>query len=56
MHRAWIIGLVVSLGMLQGHLAFAVVATPAPDQVEQGYALLAQAHLAAESATRMLAT
>ncbi|HEY5865076.1 MAG TPA: hypothetical protein VI542_05915 [Candidatus Tectomicrobia bacterium] len=52
MHRAWIIGLAAILGTLQGDLAFAVVATPAPEQVEQGYALLAQAHLEAESATR----
>ena len=51
-HRAWIIGLTAILGMLQGHLACAVVTTPAPEQVEQGYALLAQAHLEAESATR----
>ncbi len=39
-------------GILQGHLALAVVSTPAPEQVEHGYALLAQAHLEAESATR----
>jgi hypothetical protein len=51
-HRAWIIGLAAILGTLQGHLAFAVVATPAPEQVERGYALLAQAHLEAESAMR----
>jgi len=51
-HRAWIVGLAAILGTLQGHLAFAVVATPAPEQVEHGYALLAQAHLEAESATR----
>ena len=38
--------------MFQGHFAFAVVATPAPEQVERGYALLAQAHLEAESASR----
>ena len=51
-HRAWIIGLAVSLGILQVHLAFAVVSEPAPEQVERGYVLLAQAHLEAESATR----
>ena len=52
MHRVWIIGLAAILGVFQGHLAFAVVAAPAPEQVERGYTLLAQAHLEAESASR----
>ena len=51
-HRAWIIGLAVILVILRVHLAFAVVSEPAPEQVERGYVLLAQAHLEAESATR----
>ena len=52
MRQAWIIGLAVSLGVLQVHLALAVVSEPAPEHVERGYALLAQARLEAESATR----
>lgn len=52
MCRAWIITLAISLSVLQGHLAYAVVAEPASEQVERGYALLAQAHLEADNATR----
>jgi len=50
--QGWSIGLAVSLGVLQVHLAFAVVSEPAQEYVERGYALLAQARLEAESATR----
>ena len=52
MRQGWIIGLAMSLGVLLGHFAFAVVSEPAQEHAERGYALLAQAHLAAESATR----
>ncbi len=52
MYRVWIIGLAVSLGVVQGHLALAVVSGSAPEHVERGYALVAQARLEAESATR----
>ena len=52
MYRVWIIALAVSLAILHTHVAFAVVSEPAPEKVEHGYALLAQAHLEAESATR----
>jgi hypothetical protein len=51
-YRVWIIGLAVSLGVVQGHFALAVVSGPAPEHVERGYALVAQARLEAESATR----
>jgi len=51
-YRVWIIGLAVSLGVVQGHLALAVVSGSAPEHVERGYVLLAQARLEAESATR----
>src|SRR5712691_3559993 len=51
-YRVWIIGLAVSLGVVQGHLALAVVSGSAPEHVERGYALVAQARLEAESATR----
>jgi hypothetical protein len=50
--RAWIIALAVSLGLLQVQFALAVVSGPAQEHVERGYALLAQARLKAESATR----
>ena len=52
MRRVWIIGLVVCLGVLQGPLALAVVSGPAQDHAEHGYALLAQARLEADNATR----
>jgi hypothetical protein len=48
----WIIGLVVSLGVVHGHLAHAVVSGSAPEHVEHGYALVAQARLEIESAPR----
>src|SRR5262245_19992142 len=48
----WISGLAVSLGVLQVYVAFAVVSGPAQEHAERGYALLAQARLEAESATR----
>jgi hypothetical protein len=48
----WIIGLAVSLGVLQVHVAFAVVSGPAQEHAERGYALLAQARLETESASR----
>jgi hypothetical protein len=50
--RVWIIGLVVSLGVVHGHLALAVVSESAPEHVERGYALLAQARLEVENAPR----
>jgi hypothetical protein len=50
--QGWIIGLIVSLGVLQLSLALAVVSGPAQEHAERGYALLAQAHLEADSATR----
>ena len=51
MHQGWIIGLAVSLGVLQVHVAYAVVSGPAQEHAERGYALLAQARLEIESAT-----
>jgi hypothetical protein len=48
----WIIGLAVSLGMLQVHVSFAVVSGSAQEHAERGYALLAQARLETESASR----
>jgi hypothetical protein len=48
----WIIGLAVSLGVLQVHFAFAVVSGPAQEHAEHGYALLVQARLETESASR----
>ena len=51
MRQGWIIGLAVSLGVLQVHVAFAVVSGPAQEHAERGYALLAQARLETESAT-----
>src|ERR1700704_836312 len=45
-------GLAVSLSILQISLALAVVSGPAQEHAERGYALLAQARLQAESATR----
>ena len=51
-HRAWIIGLTVILGHSPGTPRLCRVSQPAPEQVERGYVLLAQAHLEAESATR----
>jgi hypothetical protein len=50
--RVWIIGLVVSLGVVHGHLALAAVSGSAPEHVERGYALLAQARLEVENAPR----
>src|SRR5215510_1639987 len=50
--QGWIIGLAVSLGVLQVQLALAVVSRPAQEHVEHGYTLLAQARLEAESTTR----
>ena len=52
MRRVWIIGLAVSIGVLQVHFALAVVSEPAQEHAERGYALLAQARLETESATR----
>ena len=52
MRRAWIIGIAVSLGVVQVHLAHAVVSGSASELVERGYARLAQARLVAESAIR----
>jgi hypothetical protein len=48
----WSIGLAVSVGILQVQLALAVVSGPAHEHVERGYALLAQARLEVESASR----
>jgi hypothetical protein len=50
--QMWIIGLAVSLGVLQVHVAFAVVSRPAQEHAEHGYALIVQAHLETESASR----
>jgi hypothetical protein len=50
--RVWIIGLAMSLGVVQVHFALAVVSGSVPEHVERGYALVAQARLEAESATR----
>jgi hypothetical protein len=50
--RAWIIGLVVSLGVLQIPRVFAVVSGSAHEHVQRGYALFEQARLEAESVTR----
>src|SRR5215475_907786 len=50
--QMWIIGLAVSLGVLQVHFAFAVVSGPAQEHAEHGYALLVQARLETESASR----
>ena len=52
MHRVWISGLAVSLGILQAHLVLAVVSEPAPEHAERGYVFLTQARLEAGSATR----
>ena len=52
MRQMWIIGLAVSLVVLQVHVAFAVVSGPAQEHVERGYVLLGQARLEAENATR----
>lgn len=52
MRRVGIMGLAVSLGIVYGHLALAVVSGPAPEYVERGYARLAQARLEAEGASR----
>src|SRR5262245_31338024 len=48
----WIIGLAVSVGVLQVHGAFAVVSGPAQEHAERGYVLLGQARLEAENAAR----
>jgi hypothetical protein len=48
----WIIGLAVSLGVLQIHLALAVVSEPAQDYAERGYMLLMQARIETESSSR----
>jgi len=50
--RVWSIGLAVSLVVIQVHFALAVVSEPAQEYAERGYALLAQARLEAEHATR----
>jgi hypothetical protein len=50
--QMWIIGLAVSLGVLQVYVAFAVVSEPAQEHAERGYVLLVQARLEAENATR----
>jgi hypothetical protein len=50
--QGWIIGLAVSLSVLQVPLALAVVSEPAQEYAERGYVLLMQARLEAESATR----
>ena len=50
--QRWIIGLAVSIGILQIQLALAIVSGPPQEHVERGYTLLAQARLEAESATR----
>src|SRR5262249_14135923 len=50
--RMWIIGLVMSLGVIHVYLALAVVSGAASEYVERGYALVAQARMEAESATR----
>jgi hypothetical protein len=50
--RAWIIGLAVSLGVLQIPRALAVVSGSAHEHVQRGYALFEQARLEAESVTR----
>jgi hypothetical protein len=50
--QMWIIGLAVSLGVLQVSLALAVVSEPAQEHAERGYALLAQARLETESTSR----
>ena len=52
MRQMWIIGLAVSLGVLQVYVAFAVVSEPAQEHAERGYVLLVQARLEAENATR----
>ena len=52
MRRVWIIGLAVSLGVIQAHLALAVVSGAAHEDVERGYAYLAQARVETESAIR----
>ena len=52
MHQGWIIGLAVSLGVLQVQLALAVVSAPAQEHAERGHRLLTQARLEIESATR----
>ena len=52
MRPGWIIGLAVTLGVLQAPLALAVVSGPAQEHVEHGYVLLGQARLEAESARR----
>jgi len=50
--QGWIIGLAVSVGVLQAQLALAVVSEPAQEYAERGYVLLLQAHLETESASR----
>ena len=50
--QGWIIGLAVSLGVLQVQFALAVVSGAAQEHVDRGYALLAQARLEAESTSR----
>ena len=52
MRQGWIIGLAVSLGILQIPLALAVVSEPAQEYAERGYVLLMQARLETESASR----
>ena len=52
MRRMGIIGLAVSIGVVQVHLALAVVSGTGPEHVERGYGHLAQARSEAESAAR----
>ena len=52
MRRVWSMRLAVSLSILQISLALAVVSGPAQEHAERGYALLAQARLETESASR----
>ena len=51
MHRAWTIGLTMSLGVLQAQLALAVVAGTAQEYVERGYGYLTQARVETDSPT-----
>ena len=52
MRQMWIIGLAMSLGVLQVHVAFAVISGPAQEHAERGYAFLAQARRETESTAR----
>ncbi len=52
MQQARMIGLVMSVGVLYGHVTLAVVAGPASEVIEQGYRRVAQARLAPDTPTR----